>query len=153
MDKSHKGRQRDEMKLFDSSAIINLCAEKKLDPLLEGFTLNLALYELGNAVWKQVCIHKTVTVEEANIVLDSLADVFGKMRKLKVERPLEILKIAVEEKITYYDASYLYTAIKNGLTLVTDDEKLYNVGKKRVKAVKSNEVLRCHMKERSLSSL
>ena len=141
------------MKLFDSSAIINLCAEKKLDPLLEGFTLNLAPYELGNAVWKQVCIHKTVTVEEANIVLDLLADVFGKMRKLKVEHPLEILKIAVEEKITYYDASYLYTAIKNGLTLVTDDEKLYNVGKKHVKAVKSNEVLRCRMKERSLSSL
>ncbi len=38
------------MNLFDASAIINLCAEKKLDKLLEGWTLNLAFYELGNAV-------------------------------------------------------------------------------------------------------
>ncbi|MBC7131309.1 type II toxin-antitoxin system VapC family toxin [Candidatus Bathyarchaeota archaeon] len=152
MGKGHKERQRNEMKLFDSSAIINLCAEKNLDPLLEGFTLNLALYELGNAVWKQVYIHNTITVEEANIILDSLAEVFGKMRKLKVEHPLETLKIAVEEKITYYDAAYLHTAVKNNLTLVTDDEKLYRIGKKYVKTVKSKEVSE-YPKKKSLSSL
>lgn len=35
------------MNLFDASAIINLCGEKKLDKLLQGWTLNLALRKLG----------------------------------------------------------------------------------------------------------
>ena len=32
------------MSLFDSSAIINLCGEKRVSKLLEGWTLNLAFY-------------------------------------------------------------------------------------------------------------
>lgn len=34
------------MSLFDASAIINLCREKKFDKLLQGWTLNLAFYEI-----------------------------------------------------------------------------------------------------------
>ena len=45
------------MSLFDASAIINLCGEKKLDKRSKD-DLNLAFYEIGNAVWKQVHIHK-----------------------------------------------------------------------------------------------
>jgi len=41
------------MNLLDPSAIINLCGKKKIDKLLEGWTLNLAFYELGNAIWKK----------------------------------------------------------------------------------------------------
>ena len=139
MGESHKGNQRNEMNLYDTSAIINLCANKKLDPLLEGYTLNIAIYELGNAVWKQVHIHKTITIEEAYIILDSLTGIFRKMKKLKVEDPLETLKIAVEEKITYYDASYIHAAVKNSLTLVTDDKKLYTIGKKYIRTKKSTQ--------------
>ena len=50
MDQSYKRKQGTEMNLYDSSAIINLCGETKIDKLLEGWTLNLAFYELGNAV-------------------------------------------------------------------------------------------------------
>jgi hypothetical protein len=64
MDQNHKRKQGTEMNLFDSSAIINLCRQKKIDKLLEGWTLNLAFYDLGNAVWKQVHAHKTITSNE-----------------------------------------------------------------------------------------
>ncbi|RLI03466.1 DNA-binding protein [Candidatus Bathyarchaeota archaeon] len=128
------------MNLFDSSAIINLCAERRLDPLLKGFTLSLAFYELGNAVWKQVSIHKVITINEANIILEALSNIYGKMRKMEIEDPQEILKIAVKENITFHDATYLYMAMKNGLTLVTDDEKLYITAKKYVKAIKSRVI-------------
>ncbi|MEM3517655.1 MAG: hypothetical protein QXD42_04115 [Nitrososphaerales archaeon] len=37
--------------------------------LLEGWTLNLAFYELGNAVWKQLYLYKTINTKEANILL------------------------------------------------------------------------------------
>ncbi|RLI32644.1 hypothetical protein DRO56_03180 [Candidatus Bathyarchaeota archaeon] len=128
------------MSLFDSSAIINLCGERKIDPLLEGKTLSLAFYEIGNAVWRQIHIHKVITREEGDIVLDSLMEVVRRMEKIEVERPLEILRIAVEENLTYYDASYLQAAIEKDLTLITDDKKLYVTGKKYIETLKSDEI-------------
>lgn len=128
------------MNLFDASAIINLCAEKKLDKLLEGWTLNLAFYELGNAVWKQVHIYKTVRSEEANTVLDSLIEIFTRLKKTETEKALEVLKIATKEGLAYYDASYIQAAISNGLTLVTDDEKLHKTGAKYVKTRTTSEL-------------
>ena len=126
--------------VFDSSAIINLCGDRKTEKLLDGWTLNLAIYELGNAVWKQVKIHEKITIEEANLVLDSLTEVFRRLRKPETENSLETLKIAVKEGLTYYDASYISAAVENNLTLVTDDEKLYKIGKKYVRTVKSNDL-------------
>jgi len=126
--------------IFDSSAIINMCGDRKTEKLLDGWTLNLAIYELGNAVWRQVKIHEKITVEEANLVLDSLTEVFRRLRKPETEKPLETLKIAVKEGLTYYDASYISAAVENNLTLVTDDEKLYKIGKKYVRTVKSNDL-------------
>ena len=128
------------MSLFDSSAIVNLCGERKIDPLLEGKTLSLAFYEVGNAVWRQVHVHKSITREEGDIVLDSLMEVVRRMEKIEVEKPLEILRIAVEENLTYYDASYLQAAIEKDLTLITDDKKLYVAGKKYIETLKSDEI-------------
>jgi len=140
MDQSNKRKQGTKMNLFDSSAIINLCGEKKIDKLLGGWTINLAFYELGNAVWKQVHVNKTITVVEANTVLDPLIEVFKRLRKPKAEHALEILKIALKENLTYYDASYIHAAMENGLKLITDDEQLKKVSKKYVKTVTSEEL-------------
>jgi len=128
------------MNLFDSSTIINLCGEKKIDKLLRGWTLNLALYELGNAVWKQVHVHKTITSDEANTILDPLITIFRKLKKPEAEHALKILKIASKESLTYYDASYIHAAMKNNLTLVTDDEQLNKASKKYVKTITSDEL-------------
>lgn len=128
------------MNLFDSSAIINLCAEKKIDTLLEGWTLNLAFYELGNAVWKQVHIHKTITSDEANTILSLLTEIFRKLKKPETEKALEILKIATKESVTYYDASYIQAAIENSLTLVTDDKQLHTMSSKYIKTVTSDKL-------------
>ena len=116
--------------LFDPSSIINLCSERKIERLLEGCTLNLAFYELGNAVWKQVHLHKALTQEEGSEALAALTDVYGQMRELQVEDASSILKIAVEEGLTYYDASYIHAAIKNDSVLVTDDRKLQTADSK-----------------------
>ena len=140
MDQSYKRKQGTEMKLYDSSAIINLCGQKKIDKLLEGWTLNLVFYELGNAVWKQIHVHKTITTNEANAVLDPLIEIFRKLKKPETEDALEILKIAVKENLTYYDASYIHAAMENGLTLVTDDKQLYKTSQKYVKTTTSNEI-------------
>jgi predicted nucleic acid-binding protein len=126
--------------LFDSSAIIDLCGRKGVDKLLEGWTLNLAFYEIGNAMWKQVYLYKTLTLDEGSTALEALAEAVKRIRKIPVDDSLAILKIAVEEGLTYYDAAYLNAAIKNEKTLVTNDEKLYTVAKKHVKTMTSDEL-------------
>ena len=126
--------------LFDSSSIINLCAERKIEELLEGWTLNLAFYEMGNAVWKQVHIHKDLTPEEGAKALDALVEVLKIMRETHVEDASAVLNIAVKEGLTYYDASYIHSAIKNGATLVTDDKKLHSVAEKYVETIMSEEL-------------
>ena len=126
--------------LFDSSVIIALCDRGNIDRLLEGWTLDLAFYEVGNAVWKQVYVHRTLTTDEGNISLDALTEVVKNIRKAPVKEPLEILKIAVAEGLTYYDAAYLYAAIRNGKTLVTNDEKLCTSAQKYVETATSSEL-------------
>ena len=128
--------------LFDSSSIINLCAKKQIDKLLEGWTLSLAFYEVGNAVWKQVHLHKALTPEEGGRALDALVEVLKKMREVRVEDASAILNIAVREGLTYYDASYIHAAIKKGTTLVTDDKKLHSIAEKYVETITSEELNR-----------
>ena len=130
------------MSIFDSSSIINLCGEKKISKLIEGWTINLTFYELGNAVWKQVYAYKTIDENEANKLLDALMEVFMRLRKPEKENSLEILKIALKEGLTYYDAAYIQAAIENKLALVTDDKQLLEVGKKYVRVSTSDEISR-----------
>lgn len=127
--------------LFDSSSIINLCAKKKVDVLLEGGTLSLAIFEVGNAIWKQVYLRKSLTLEEGEKVLETLNEVIRKMKKVSVDEASAILRISVQEKLTYYDASYIHVASKNGMTLVTDDEGLRSLAKKYVDTLASTEMV------------
>lgn len=108
---------------------------KENKQLIEGWTINLTFYELGNAVWKQVYAYKTNDENEANKLLDALTEVFMRLRKPEKENSLEILKIALKEGLTYYDAAYIQAAIENKLAQVTDDKQLLEVGKKYVKGV------------------
>jgi predicted nucleic acid-binding protein len=62
------------MKLFDSSAIMNLCGNKKTCGLIEGRILELAFHESGNAVWKQIK-SKSISAKEGDIVLAALVSV------------------------------------------------------------------------------
>jgi len=128
------------MSLFDSSAIINLCGCGKVEKLFGGWTLNLAFYELGNAVWKQVHVRKVISVDEAGVLLDLFVQVFGVLRKPEMEDGSKVLKVAVKESLSYYDAAYVSAALENGLVLVTDDERLCRIGKKYVETVSSNEL-------------
>ena len=102
--------------------------------------LKLAFYELGNAVWKQVNVHKTITIDEASIVFDLLIEIFRRLKKPETEDALKILKIAVKESLTYYDASYIHTTMEKGLTLITDDKQLYKTSKKYIKTITSDEL-------------
>ncbi|MBO8182746.1 MAG: type II toxin-antitoxin system VapC family toxin [Archaeoglobus sp.] len=126
-------------RLFDSSAIINLCGRGNLDKFDGGYTLNLAIFEIGNAVWKQVYLKRRIETEEGLIVLEVLTEIFENLKKIEVSAR-DVLMLAIEEGLTFYDAAYLHAAIKNNLTLVTDDDRLFKIAKKHVRVLKSREV-------------
>jgi predicted nucleic acid-binding protein len=126
--------------LYDSSAIINLSAKKRADKLLEDGTLGLTFYEVGNAIWKQVYLKRSLTREEGEKALRTLVEVLAIMTEVPVDDGQAVLGIAVEEGLTYYDASYVHAAVKNGLTLVTDDERLCSAARKYVETATSTDI-------------
>jgi len=131
---------RREPHLFDSSAIITLIEKNKLDALLEGLTIDLSFYELGNSVWKQVNLYKTLSMDDAKVVLDAFMLVYNRMNKIQEVDPQSILMVALQEGITFYDAAYLQAAKDKKITLVTDDKKLKQASSKYVNTVTSREV-------------
>lgn len=128
--------------MFDASALLNIIKrENSFDILKNGFISDLTLYEVGNAIWKSV-YRELLTEEEAR----KLLEIFGKIAKmlnvavLEKEKMYNVLEISVKESITFYDASYIFLAIENGLDLVTDDKKLKNVAGKYLKVYSSMEL-------------
>ena len=127
-------------RLFDSSAIINLCRARHLDLLINGRTLWLAYYEIGNAVWKQTVLQDKISVSEGEIVVNALSSVFHSMQKLPEEDAKEVFRMGVETGLTFYDAAFLVAAKINQLILVTDDAKLAKIAKKYVPTVSTGDV-------------
>jgi predicted nucleic acid-binding protein len=114
--------------LFDASAIIEsiirgVFARRALPTNI--YTLDLAIYECHNAIWKLIK-RELITLEGGFSLAKSLSRLFKSVQIIKadIDSMLEVLKLAIEKGLTIYDASYLYIAKERGLTLVTEDERL-----------------------------
>jgi predicted nucleic acid-binding protein len=89
----------------------------------------LAKYEIGNAI-----LNKGLSVEQAYSSLGTIFAIPIEFSPLTEELAHQTSKIASENKITFYDASFLSLAEHEGATLVTDNAK--HQGKyKKVKVV------------------
>ena len=114
--------------LFDSSSLllaIRRHRSRAYELLRNGYTLNLALYEVGNALWKETALLGTLTREEASSVLSTLHAVIGSLvRVIEPRSWARVLELAIQLGATYYDSAYVVAAHEHGLTLVTEDERL-----------------------------
>ena len=89
----------------------------------------MAKYEVGNAI-----LYKKL---ENSLVKSSLSTLYSLpiiFYSLKEEDALAIVEIAVENKITYYDAAFVNLADKIGGTLITDNPK-YQSKIKEIKVI------------------
>lgn len=129
------------MHLFDASAIISLVKKGKLKVFMKGSTLDLAVYETVNAILKECLLLGRIRVETAYKFTEVLSKVFNILEILNIRGyEKEVVDLAIKEGITVYDASYLYIAMLEKATLVTDDGKLLNTARKYV-AVKTTAEL------------
>ena len=126
--------------LIDASALLDLMRRRK-EVVLNQCILDLTVYEIGNAIWKEAYFFKTLMKGEALDFMKNFANITVKMRVISIHNDLEeIMNIAIEEKLTFYDAAYLYFAAKNKLTLVTNDKKLYKAAKNKIRVVEGSSL-------------
>jgi predicted nucleic acid-binding protein len=109
--------------IYDASSVYRAIEIGAFNKLLEGKTLDLAPYELGNVVWKEVTRNK-ISESEGVKLIKFISKVISLMDIVKVGTKNEVLKIAVDNNLSYYDASYLYASISMKDVLVTEDKKL-----------------------------
>ena len=133
--------------LFDASSIYKLVVQGKALPLVDGITITLAPYELGNIVWKEHLLHKALTYSEAAAVLETINGVVDKMAVVNiVGRHKEILEVASKNSVSFYDASYIVIAKQTGSTLVTEDGSLAKKAM-RLMAVRNSDQLYAEREE------
>ncbi|MEM3608280.1 MAG: type II toxin-antitoxin system VapC family toxin [Candidatus Bathyarchaeia archaeon] len=123
-------------KLFDSSGLINCVWMGKAEKAAGQHTIELVKYEIGNYAWKR---RSELREEECLRILEKLLELVETMKVLNLDFK-ESLLLAVREGISFYDSSYLQAALRNGLTLVTDDSRLREAASKHVKVLGSSEV-------------
>jgi len=111
--------------LFDSSALFAAMKKAEVEVVLGHHTLSLARYELGNVIWRERILLGKIPTEEAEELAQQLRRILHNMEILDIvdEEP-EILKLASNSLLSFYDSSYVHTSKKLGLTLVTQDKKL-----------------------------
>jgi len=115
--------------LFDSNIIYKLIREQPQDAaekLANGTTIQLAYYELGNALWRECLLLKRISIEEAEKSLDLMYSILQRMQvaSLDNEAGSEVLDTAYKCNLTFYDSAYLVEAKKSDKILVSDDIKL-----------------------------
>ena len=113
------------MRVIDSSVIVK-CASKeegwqKADSFLDdAATIDLAIKELGNALWKKIRKNE-IALDEAREIISDYRHSFKMLNQ--AEYFDGAIKIAVEHNISFYDSIFLASALAEGLELVTCDKK------------------------------
>ena len=113
--------------LFDTSSILNIIKSRKdaaIKVLKENYTLQLALYEIRNAIWKDITLLKSYSLDTGLKIISTVKKLLNYMNIINPNYPKNVLTIAANLPATFYDASYIAATLENNLTFVTDDKKL-----------------------------
>jgi len=95
------------------------------------YTVDIALAESLNAIWKHVKIHKDLKTEGVKSAIQDLTKIHDKLNILTTrELSEETTDIALTQNITIYDSLYIAATRKLKATLYTADRKLCNMSKK-----------------------
>ena len=101
------------------------------DVLKKGYTLHtvdFALAEGLNVVWKHANVLKDLKAQEAQPTAEDLTKVYDALNIVTArEIAQETTQIALTHNITVYDALYIAATQKLNATLYTADQKLCNI--------------------------
>lgn len=115
--------------LLDTSALVNLVSDLDLESLRKSkvrlYITQLTPFEVGNVLWK-LYVRGVVSKDEAKAIMKLVIELvrMNLLRVVTVADFEDVLDLCLGRKLTYYDASYLHTALEKRMTLVTDDSGL-----------------------------
>lgn len=122
------------MMVCDASAIYKTIKSNRLELLVGQSTSSIAVYELGNVIWKHAILVKTFDQKEANDLLNICERVLEEMRVVHSDLN-DIYRMAEKYRTSFYDAAYLCLAADMNVPLVTLDQKLAQKAAGSVKVV------------------
>lgn len=121
-------------RLFDASSLVDiLLGDVDIGVMFDEVVLDLTMYEAANALWKIGFAHDQLTDAELN---DAVSILSRLEQEVILENATErefvnTMQVARKNGLTFYDASYLATAKREGLTLVTEDGALRDAALER----------------------
>jgi len=128
--------------IFDSSAIFKAIKENLVENLAGNYTLELARYELGNAIWKQHTIRGKIDAAELRRLAILVKGTLNILNMLEIGcREEEILTLAGKLRLTFYDAAYTYLAQEKKLPLITEDKTILNKTRSVIKALTLDAII------------
>ena len=113
--------------LYDTSALLNtvrMHGEKTLSYIRGNYILSLTPYEIGNALWKETTLLRSISLEEAEQLLGLIELLLRYLNIVDPRNKQLVLEVAHELGVTYYDASHIVAAYELEAVLVTDDKML-----------------------------
>ena len=126
--------------IFDPSSIFTAIREKKVRSLSGNFSLEIARYELGNVVWKDHILLRTISKEEAKETIKTIKHTLALMEILQIAEDEDaIFETAAEMRLTFYDAAYVHAAEAKDLGLITEDQHLIKKVTPKIRALTLNE--------------
>lgn len=133
--------------LFDASSMVQVIKsyeeEKTLRLFSENCILDLTKYEVGNALWKEHMLRRVIEADELKELLDLVRTIILRTKVISIDAQdlPDVAEVATNERITFYDASYVIAAKVQNLTLVTEDANLAKAASKHTKAVHARDIL------------
>ena len=92
--------------------------------LEESRSLSLALAEVSNAIWKHCVLYGRISREQASKMFKALDKLKDVVSFEPFQKYLEnAVNIAMDNKITVYDALYIAQAMETGKLLTSDDRQ------------------------------
>ncbi len=82
---------------------------------------SLTEYEVGNVLWRE---NKQGKLKDSRKVASIFSEVMSPLKKMAIDSVADVLAIAIERNLTFYNASYAYIAEKQNIKLVTQDTDL-----------------------------
>ncbi|RLG73744.1 MAG: hypothetical protein DRO23_08310 [Thermoprotei archaeon] len=123
-------------------------ALKKVKPAI----LDLTIYEVCNVFWKQHVKFHRISREEAKIACKTSKNLaryltLYSIRDIDAE---ETIEIAIENNITFYDASYITLAKNLKTPIASEDKDILNTAPKyNIKTIKLNQLINILKQEKT----
>ena len=125
-------------KVIDSSAIAKFILKEEgwrniEKTLIERpYTLDLAVKEAANAIWRRTILLRDLSAESAVRLLNHLLDLRRKVLRVEPQDQyiVQAFMMTLENNIAIYDALFIAQAMAKKAMLVTSDKRQFDIAQK-----------------------